>query len=155
MVHFGYTLLYFGTNLSYLAPDLSYFHRVYPTLSPICPTLLWSFDIPYFSWKGQYDSWPQRKYPPISRNGWSQQGKQHKKTRWGRPVCRNPLVLSPPLSNSSLHIYWFKNHYVYFQIYYSRETIYQGFSFLARHFPLGRSKDFLGRLKITKIQTNI
>ena len=39
----------------YLEPDKSYSHRAYPTLWPICPTLLWSFVLPYFRWKSQSD----------------------------------------------------------------------------------------------------
>ena len=57
VLHICRTLSCFGTNLSYFEPDLSYFHRVYPTLSPICPTLLWSFVLPYFRWKRQPDPW--------------------------------------------------------------------------------------------------
>ena len=65
MLHICRTLSCFRTNLSYFEPDLSYFHRVYPTLSPICPTLLWSFVLPYFRWKRQPDPCPchsTRKY---------------------------------------------------------------------------------------------
>ena len=57
MLHICRTLSCFGTNLSYFEPDLSCFHRVYPTLSPICPTLLLSFVLPYFRWKRQPDPW--------------------------------------------------------------------------------------------------
>ena len=57
MSHFGLDKSYFWTNLSYFEPNLSYFHRVYPTLSPICPTLPWSFVLPYFRWKRLSDPW--------------------------------------------------------------------------------------------------
>ena len=55
MFNFGLDWSYFWTNLSYLEPNLSYLHRVYPTLSPFCPTLPWSFVLPYLKWKRQSD----------------------------------------------------------------------------------------------------
>ena len=52
LIQFWHTLSYFGTCLSYFEPDLTCFHRVYPTLSLICPIVLWSFVLPYLGGKG-------------------------------------------------------------------------------------------------------
>ena len=77
--HFWLEKSYFWTNLSYFEPNLSYLHRVYPTLSLICPTLHWSFVLPYFRWKRPSDPCTCQNCERLS-----EAGLQLWEAKWGR-----------------------------------------------------------------------